>query len=81
VVERAAQLAAGFGVDLQAVSVVPDVTVGAQLGGAGAEAITHGPDRRRQPRPRRAGRYVLGSLPERGLYDPHGHDVHVVRTT
>ena len=28
-----------------------------------------------------AGRYVLGSVPERVLFDPHGHDVHVVRTT
>lgn len=28
-----------------------------------------------------AGRYVLGSVPERVLFDPHGHDVYVVRTT
>jgi nucleotide-binding universal stress UspA family protein len=28
-----------------------------------------------------AGRYVLGSVPERLLFDPHGHDVLVVRTT
>lgn len=28
-----------------------------------------------------AGRYVLGSVPERVLFDPHGHDVFVVRTT
>ena len=28
-----------------------------------------------------AGRYVLGSVPERLLFDPHGHDVVVVRTT
>ena len=27
-----------------------------------------------------AGRYVLGSVPERVLFDPHGHDVYVVRT-
>ncbi|NND75401.1 MAG: universal stress protein [Ilumatobacter sp.] len=26
-----------------------------------------------------AGRYVLGSVPERVLFDAHGHDVHVVR--
>jgi nucleotide-binding universal stress UspA family protein len=28
-----------------------------------------------------AGRYVLGSVPERVVFDPHGHDVCVVRTT
>ncbi len=28
-----------------------------------------------------AGRYVLGSVPERVLFDPHGHDVLIVRTT
>lgn len=28
-----------------------------------------------------AGRYVLGSVPERVLFDPHDHDVYVVRTT
>lgn len=28
-----------------------------------------------------AGRYVLGSVPERLLFDSHGHDVLVVRTT
>ena len=28
-----------------------------------------------------AGRYVLGSVPERVLFDPHDHDVFVVRTT
>lgn len=28
-----------------------------------------------------AGRYVLGSVPERLLFDPHGHDVLVVRTS
>ncbi|MGI9644796.1 MAG: universal stress protein [Ilumatobacteraceae bacterium] len=28
-----------------------------------------------------AGRYVLGSVPERVLFDAHGHDLHVVRTT
>jgi nucleotide-binding universal stress UspA family protein len=28
-----------------------------------------------------SGRYVLGSVPERLLFDPHGHDVLVVRTT
>jgi nucleotide-binding universal stress UspA family protein len=28
-----------------------------------------------------AGRYVLGSVPERVLFDSHGHDVLVVRTT
>lgn len=28
-----------------------------------------------------AGRYVLGSVPERLLFDPHGHGVLVVRTT
>lgn len=28
-----------------------------------------------------AGRYVLGSVPERVLFDPHGHDVFVVRTS
>ncbi len=28
-----------------------------------------------------AGRYVLGSVPERLLFDAHGHDVLVVRTT
>lgn len=27
-----------------------------------------------------AGRYVLGSVPERVLFDAHGHDVLVVRT-
>ncbi len=27
-----------------------------------------------------AGRYVLGSVPERVLFDPHDHDVYVVRT-
>lgn len=28
-----------------------------------------------------AGRYVLGSVPERLLFDSHGHDVLIVRTT
>ena len=28
-----------------------------------------------------AGRYVLGSVPEKVLFDSHGHDVLVVRTT
>jgi nucleotide-binding universal stress UspA family protein len=131
VVERAAQLAAALGVDLHAVSVVPDVTVvGAQIGEAGVDAITHRVETMRaacaealsqamtigrsagvelhehlvQGEPAaqiarvadeiradlivigsrgldHAGRYVLGSVPERVLIDPHGHDVHVVRTT
>ena len=130
VVERAAQLAAALGADLHAVSVVPDVTVGAQIGQAGTDAITHRAETMRdecaealaqamiigrsagvephghlvQGEPAaqivavadeiradlivigsrgldHAGRYVLGSVPERVLIDPHGHDVHVVRTT
>ena len=28
-----------------------------------------------------AGRYVLGSVPEKVLFDAHGHDVLIVRTT
>ena len=130
VVERAAQLAAALGVDLHAVSVVPDVTVGAEIGEAGTDAITDRVETMRaecalalsqamsigrsagvephehlvQGEPAaqiatvadeiradlivigsrgldHAGRYVLGSVPERVLIDPHGHDVHVVRTT
>ncbi len=130
VVARAAQLAPALGVDLHAVSVVPDVTVGAPIGGAGAEAITHRVEALRAECARAlgeaktigrsagidvhehlvqgepaaliaavadeigadlivigsrgldaAGRYVLGSVPERLLFNPHGHDVHIVRTT
>ena len=130
VVERAALLAAALGVDFHAVSVVPDVTVGAPIGGAGAEAITNRVETLRAECARAlaqartigqsagvdlhehlvqgepaaqiaavadeiraelivigsrgldpAGRYVLGSVPERLLFDPHGHDVHIVRTT
>lgn len=130
VVERAALLAAALGVDFHAVSVVPDVTVGAPIGGAGAEAITNRVEALRAECARAlaqartigqsagvdlhehlvqgepaaqiaavadeiraelivigsrgldpAGRYVLGSVPERLLFDPHGHDVHIVRTT
>jgi len=130
VVERAVQLATALGVDLHAVSVVPDVNVGAPIGGAGADAITHRVETLRaecakalaeaktigrsagidlqehlvQGEPAAqiaavadeiradlivigsrgldsAGRYVLGSVPERLLFDPHGHDVHIVRTT
>jgi nucleotide-binding universal stress UspA family protein len=124
VVERAAQLAAALGVDLHAVSVVPDITVGAQIGEAGTDAITHRVETMRaecalalsqamsigrsagvephEPAAQiatvadeiraelivigsrgldHAGRYVLGSVPEQVLIDPHGHDVHVVRTT
>jgi nucleotide-binding universal stress UspA family protein len=128
VVERAVQLAKGLGVELHAVSVVPDVTLAAPVGGAGVDAITHRVDMLRsdcanalaeaaaigraagldvrehlvQGEPAAqiaavadqidadlivvgsrgldpAGRYVLGSVPERLLFDPHGHDVHVVR--
>lgn len=130
VVERAASFAAALGVELHAVSVVPDLSVGAPVGGAGAEAIARRVDTVRaecaealararaigesagvavrehlvqgEPAARiaavadevdaglivlgsrgldAAGRYVLGSVPERLLFDPHGHDVLVVRTT
>lgn len=129
VIERAAHLATALGVELHAVSVVPDISVGAQLGGAGADAIAHRVDTLRaacaqalaevttigqsvgldvhehlvhgEPAAQiatiadeieadlivvgsrgldSAGRYVLGSVPERLLFDPHGHDVVVVRT-
>lgn len=130
VVERAAQLAAGLGVDLHAVSVVVDVAIGAPMGAAGADAVTARVEAQRagcadalarataigraggldvhehmvQGEPAAkialvadeigadviviggrgldpAGRYVLGSVPERLLFDPHGHDIHIVRTT
>ena len=129
VIERAAFLAAAMGVNLHAVSVVPDVAVAAPVGGAGADAIAHRVETLRAEcaeaiaRVRAigesagivvhehlvqgeaaariasvadevdaevivvgsrgldaAGRYVLGSVPERLLFNPHGHDVFVVRT-
>lgn len=129
VVERAAFLAAATSVDLHAVSVVPDVAVGAAVGGAGADAIARQVETLRaecaealaragaigqsagivvhehvvqgEPAARiatvadevdafvivlgskgldSAGRHVLGSVPERLLFDPHGHDDFVVRT-
>ena len=129
VVERAARLAAALGVDLHAVSVVPDITVSAPIGGAGTDAMVQRVDALRaecaealaradtigrsvgldphghivQGEPAAqiaavadeiradlivigsrgldpAGRYVLGSVPERLLFNSHGHDVHVVRT-
>lgn len=130
VVEQAAQMAAGLSVDLHAVSVVPEITVGAAIGAAGADAIAQRADEIRRDCARAleharnigqsaglevhehlvqgepaaqianvageidaslivvgsrgldsAGRYVLGSVPERLLFDPHGHNVLVVRTT
>ncbi len=130
VVQQAADHAAALGVELHAVSVVPDLAVGAPIAGAGADAITRKVDGLRaecaealaqastigtsagvvvhehlvqgEPAARiaavadevgaglivlgsrgldAAGRYVLGSIPERLLFDPHGHDVLVVRTT
>jgi len=130
VIERAAQLAAALGADLHAVSVVPDVTVGAQVSGPGTDVIIHSVETMRaehaealsqamiigrsagvevhehlaQGEPAAqiasvadeigadlivigsrgldpAGRYVLGSVPERVVFDPHGHDVCVVRPT
>lgn len=130
IVDRAARLAVALGTRLHAVSVVPDLAVGAAVGGAGAEALTRQADSHRrqcsdalaragelarsvgaevtdhlaQGEPAAqiaqvadaigaglivvgsrgldgAGRYVLGSVPERLLFDPHGHDVLVVRTT
>jgi len=130
VVEQAARMAAGLGVDFHAVSVVPDITIGAPPGAAGADAITQRVQAVRSECARAleharsigqsvglelhehlvhgepaaqiatvadeigaalivvgsrgldsAGRYVLGSVPERLLFDPHGHDVLVVRTT
>lgn len=119
-----------MGAELHAVSVVPDLVVGAAVGAAGAEALTRQADAHRdmcaealgraaalgrelgavvtehlvhgEPAAQiahvadtigadlivlgsrgldAAGRYVLGSVPERLLFDPHGHDVFVVRTT
>ncbi len=130
IVERAARLAVALGTRLHAVSVVPDLAVGASVGGVGADALTRQADVHRhrcvdalaqageraravgaevtdhlaQGEPAAqiaqvadsieaglivvgsrgldaAGRYVLGSVPERLLFDPHGHDVLVVRTT
>jgi nucleotide-binding universal stress UspA family protein len=130
VVERAARLAVAVGAELHAVSVVPDLVVGAAVGPAGTEALTRQSDEQRarctealehaaamgrdlgtmvtthllQGEPATqiahladtigadlivlgsrgldaAGRYVLGSVPERLLFDPHGHDVLIVRTT
>jgi nucleotide-binding universal stress UspA family protein len=130
VVERAARLAVAVGAELHAVSVVPDLVIGAAVGPAGAEALTRRSDAERrtcaealarasalgrdlgavvtehlvqgEPAAQIAhvadtigadlivlgsrgldasGRYVLGSVPERLLFDPHGHDVLVVRTT
>jgi len=130
VVDQAARYAAALGVELHAVSVVPDLSVGAPIAGAGVDAITRKVDGLRaecaealarasvigtsvgvvvrehlvqgEPAARiatvaddveaglivlgsrgldAAGRYVLGSIPERLLFDPHGHDVLVVRTT
>ena len=130
VIDRAARLAVALGAPLHAVSVVPDLAVGAAVGSAGAEALTRQADAHRhkcvealaqaaesartlgaevtehisQGEPAAqiaqvadsidadlivlgsrgldaAGRYVLGSVPERLLFDPHGHDVLVVRTT
>ena len=130
VVERAARLATALGAELHAVSVVPDLAVGAAVGAAGADALTRQADAHRdqcrgaltraaevagthgaevtehvvQGEPAAqiaqvadaigaglivvgsrgldaAGRYVLGSVPERLLFDPHGHDVLVVRTS
>ena len=130
VVSRAAELAAALGAGLHAVSVVPDLAVGAAVGAAGADALARQADAHReacvgalaraaelggergvevtehlvQGEPAAqiarvadavgaglivvgsrgldaAGRYVLGSVPERLLFDPHGHDVLVVRTT
>jgi nucleotide-binding universal stress UspA family protein len=129
VVEQAARMAAGLGVELHAVSVVPEVSVGAPLGAAGVDAITHRVEMLQNECARAlehattigraaglevrkhlvhgepasqiatvadevgadmivvgsrgldpAGRYVLGSVPERLLFDPHGHHVLVVRT-
>jgi nucleotide-binding universal stress UspA family protein len=130
VVERAASLAVAMGAELHAVSVMPDLVIGAAVGAAGAEALSRQTDANRetcalaltraaalgrsfgavvtehlvQGEPAAqiahvadtigadliilgsrgldaAGRYVLGSVPERVLFDPHGHDVLVVRTT
>jgi len=130
VVERAARLAVALGAELHAVSVVPDLAVGAAVGSAGADALVRQADAHRdtcvealaraaelarglgadvtehlaQGEPAAqiaqvadsidaglivlgsrgldaAGRYVLGSVPERLLFDPHGHDVLVVRTS
>jgi nucleotide-binding universal stress UspA family protein len=130
VVERAARLAVALGAELHAVSVVPDLVIGAAVGPAGAEALNREAAAHREscaqalarvtalgrevgaavtehlvegePAARiahvadtigaelivvgsrgldAAGRYVLGSVPERLLFDPHGHDVLVVRTT
>ena len=129
VVERAARLAVALDAELHAVSVVPDLAVGAAIGNAGADALARQADANRatcvealaraaelagslgadvtehltQGEPAAqiaqvadaigagmivlgsrgldaAGRYVLGSVPERLLFDPHGHDVLVVRT-
>ena len=129
VVERAAGLAAAIGADLHAVSVLPELAVGAPVSGAGAEALMQRAEALRsecvdalqragaigraaavavhehlvQGEPAAqiatvadtigadlivlgsrgldaAGRYVLGSVPERLLFDPHGHDVLFVRS-
>ena len=130
VVARAARLAVALGAELHAVSVVPDLAVGAAVGSAGADALARQADANRatcvealaraaelasplgahvtehlteaEPAAQiaqvadaigaglivlgsrgldAAGRYVLGSVPERLLLDPHGHDVLVVRTS
>lgn len=130
VVERAARLAVAMGAELHAVSVVPDLAIGAAVGPAGAEALTRKSEEQRetcaaalahaaavcrdlgavvtehlvQGEPAAqiahvadiigadlivlgsrgldsAGRYVLGSVPERVMFDSHGHDVLIVRTT
>jgi len=130
VLARAAGLAAAFGTELHAVSVVPPIEIAAPVAAPGASVITdaehrlearaaaaierargvgreHGLDvvahiRHGEPAVSialvadeigaglivvgsrgldPAGRYVLGSVPERVLFDPHGHDVFVVRTT
>lgn len=128
VVGRAIELATAIGASMHAVSVVPNLSVGAPVGGAGTAALTaaaqeaetsattaleraveagrsagidvtrhlvHG-----EPAMQialvadavdadlvvigsrgldAAGRHVLGSVPERFLFDAHGHDVFVVR--
>ncbi|SRR6056297_648510 len=130
VIERAARFAVAVGAELHAVSVVPDLVVGAAVGAAGGAALARQADEHRAECRRAlaratevghdlgavvtehlvqgeaaaqiahvadtigadlivlgsrgldaAGRYVLGSVPERLLFDPHGHDVLVVRTS
>lgn len=129
VVERAVRLAAAHGAALHAVSIVPEIEVGAAVGRLGAEAVAHREREREQTAAAAlrhaveagrahgltvtehlghgepaahiiavadrigadlvvvggrgldpSGRYVLGSVPERVLFDSHGHDVWVVRT-